>query len=103
MIRILQDAREETMAGNLTSYRLDLSSFESVRTFAGEVCKLDKSIRVLINAGGIQRDSYEQTRDGNEKQFQVNYLVHFLLSNLLIPKMVASSSEAEPGVIVNLS
>jgi NAD(P)-dependent dehydrogenase (short-subunit alcohol dehydrogenase family) len=96
---ILLDAPD----GKITLFRLDLTSLESVRNFASEVSSLDKPIGVLINMAAMQGGSFELTRDGNEKQFQVNYLSHFLLTNLLIHRMIPSSSEIEPASIMNIS
>lgn len=37
---------------------------------------------------------YCVTRDGFEQQFAVNYLGHFLLSHLLLPRLVEAGSNA---------
>jgi len=46
---------------------------------------------------------YKVTEDGNESQFQVNYLSHFLLTNLLLPKLIATGKPDKPTRIVNVS
>jgi len=49
---------------------------------------------------------YSITPDGFESHFQVNYLSHFLLINLLAPKMVGYNLNDEAqftGRIVNVS
>lgn len=42
---------------------------------------------------GIMFGSYEETEDGFESQFSVNYLGHFLLTHLLLPAMKEASSK----------
>jgi NAD(P)-dependent dehydrogenase (short-subunit alcohol dehydrogenase family) len=47
---------------------------------------------------------YEETPDGFESHFQVNYLSHFLLTNLFLPQMLKTSEETGiRGRIVNVS
>jgi NAD(P)-dependent dehydrogenase (short-subunit alcohol dehydrogenase family) len=47
---------------------------------------------------------YKETPDGFESHFQVNYLSHFLLTNLLLPQMLNTSKETGiRGRIVNVS
>lgn len=68
---------------NIHSYHLDLSSFQSVRDFAYHIKNDFNKIDIMINNAGIMIPPYELTEDGNESQFQVNHLGHFLLNNLL--------------------
>lgn len=68
---------------------LDLASLESVRTFATLFAERKlPPLRALICNAGIQIIAKpELSRDGYELTFAVNHLAHFLLANLLIPKM----------------
>jgi NAD(P)-dependent dehydrogenase (short-subunit alcohol dehydrogenase family) len=53
---------------------------------------------------GIMFPPYEETVDGYESQFQVNYLSHFLLTKLLLPRMKETSLKKEIACrIVNVS
>ena len=53
---------------------------------------------------GIMGAPYTETADGFESHFQVNYLSHFLLTNLLLPQMKKTSIETGVcGKIVNIS
>jgi NAD(P)-dependent dehydrogenase (short-subunit alcohol dehydrogenase family) len=77
-----------------------LSSQTSVRRAAAEVDGLVEQIDVLINNAAITPGPYSKTVDGIESQFGVNHIGHFLLTNLLAPKILA----AKPGArIVNVS
>jgi NAD(P)-dependent dehydrogenase (short-subunit alcohol dehydrogenase family) len=65
----------------------------SVRT-AAQTILTDHTIPkidVIINNAGIMACPYRATEDGLEHQFATNYLSHFLLTNLLMPKILASS------------
>jgi NAD(P)-dependent dehydrogenase (short-subunit alcohol dehydrogenase family) len=83
-------------------YQVDLDSLASVRSVAQTI--LDdfsvSKIDVIVNNAGIMACPYEKTKDGLEMQFGVNHISHFLLANLLMPKILA----AGPGArIVNIS
>ncbi|KAG5347929.1 RDH11 dehydrogenase, partial [Acromyrmex charruanus] len=82
--------------GELAVYSLDLCSLKSVRDCAKNLLTNEAAIHILINNAGV----YEKTEDGNEMTLQVNYLGHFLLTLLLLPKMQKSSPNCR---IVNVS
>jgi NAD(P)-dependent dehydrogenase (short-subunit alcohol dehydrogenase family) len=86
--------------------QLDLSSQRSVRQAATELDNLTQTIDVLINNAGVMGLS-ERTlsQDGVEMQFATNYLGHFLFTNLLMGKMVASAAQRPAGQtrIVNIT
>ncbi|KAE9370833.1 putative retinol dehydrogenase 12 [Stipitochalara longipes BDJ] len=70
-----------------------LTSLSSVRSAASTILT-DSSIPtidVLINSAGVMACPYSKTEDGFESQWQTNFLSHFLLSNLLMPKLLLSS------------
>ena len=53
---------------------------------------------------GVMGIPYKETTDGFESHFQVNYLSHFLLTNLLLPQMNKTAIETGiRGKIVNVS
>ena len=66
---------------------LDLSQLASVRAFVEEYRDRYSHLNLLINNAGIMFPPYEQTEDGFESQFAVNYLSHFLLTQLLLDLM----------------
>jgi NAD(P)-dependent dehydrogenase (short-subunit alcohol dehydrogenase family) len=80
---------------------LDLFSLSSVRQFPVvlDALRLPPVGGLILNAGGInmKAKSLEFTEDGFERTFQLNFLGHFLLSNLLLEQM------AEPSRIVFVS
>ncbi len=79
---------------------IDLGSFASVRAAAAEVNDAWTDVPVidiLVNNAGIMAVPWGKTVDGFERQFGTNYLGHFLLTNLLMPKILASKT---PRVVV---
>ena len=80
---------------------LDLFSLASVRRLphilAGS--RIPSLHGLILNAGGInmKAKSLEFTEDGFEKTFQLNFLGHFLLTNLLVAQM------KEPARIIFVS
>lgn len=80
---------------------LDLTSFASVRKAAEEVNSWDDVpvIDVLVNNAGIMAVPYEKCVDGFEKHLTINYLSHFLFTNLILDKVLA----AKDGRVINIS
>lgn len=69
-------------------YVTDFSELDDVETLAEKLLADIPQIDVLINnAGGIM-GKRQLTDDGFEKTLQVNHLAPFLLTNLLLPKLV---------------
>lgn len=66
----------------------DFADLSEVRSLAATLLERCPRIDVLANnAGGIMGQR-ETTVDGNEKTFQVNHLAPFLLTNLLMDRLV---------------
>ncbi|KAK7964446.1 hypothetical protein PG988_011420 [Apiospora saccharicola] len=80
--------------------QLDLGSFASVRKAAQEVNAYAENIDVLVNNAGIMAVPYAQTEDGLESQLQTNHLGHFLFTNLIMDKILASGPTSR---VVNVS
>jgi len=72
--------------------QLDLASFNSVRQFAKKFCDENEKLDVLINNAGVMLCPFTKTEDGHELHFQINYLSHFLLTQLLLDKLKAAPS-----------
>ncbi|KAF9961265.1 hypothetical protein BGZ70_008336, partial [Mortierella alpina] len=78
---------------------LDLSSFESIKTFALDFKVQGHGLDILVNNAGIMDVPFTLTKDGFESQFGVNHLGHYLLTMELLPVLNRSSQ----GRIVMLS
>ncbi|XP_053687214.1 retinol dehydrogenase 12-like [Sabethes cyaneus] len=82
---------EETGQTNIHVRYMDLSSLESVRTFARTFLEEEPRLDILINNAGVMATPRTLTREGYEVQFGVNHLGHFLLTNLLLDRLKASA------------
>jgi len=73
---------------------LDLFSHTSVRRVPEKLgaLRVPALSGLILNAGGFnpKAKGLEFTEDGFERTFQLNFLAHFLLANLLVTKMTAS-------------
>ena len=78
---------------------VDLSDQQSIRDYAQEFLATGVTIDVLINNAGVMVCPYSKTVDGIEMQFGTNHIGHFLLTNLLMPAILAGTNPR----IVNLS
>ncbi len=77
----------------------DLASLESVRKLAENFKQKHDKLNVLVNNAGLIMGKRVITVDGLETTFEVNYLSHFLLTNLLLDTMKTSA----PSRIVNVT
>jgi len=67
---------------------LDLGSLKSVRSFAAAYKKRHATLDLLINNAGIMMPPFSLSEDGFESQLAANYLGHFALTGLLLPRIV---------------
>jgi NAD(P)-dependent dehydrogenase (short-subunit alcohol dehydrogenase family) len=70
----------------------DLASQAQVRRMALEIAARFARLDVLVNNAGTYLFERTLTPEGLEKTFAVNYLSHFLLTNLLLDRLAASPS-----------
>lgn len=94
----------ETGNERLETYVADFASLADVRRLAEEVASRHDRLDVLLNNAGIGRgprgrQRREESADGYELRFQVNYLAPFLLQQLLLPQL----RRAAPARIVNVA
>lgn len=88
-------------AGGATAEALtaDLSSQAQIRAVAREVKSRTDRLDVLINNAGVILLERQESVDGIEMTFAVNHLSYFLLTNLLLDLLKASS----PARIINVA
>ena len=86
--------------GKLVFVQIDLSSLESVKSFANTIMEMTEPLAVLMCNAGIMTTPFTLTGDGFESQFQINYLSHYYLMMLLVEKLKANPDGAR---LVNIS
>ena len=90
---VLEEVRRQTGSSEGSQYYLaDLSSLSAVRGLAEQILSEHDRLDVLVNNAGVIAQEREETEDGVELTFAVNYLAHFLLTNLLLPLLRDSAS-----------
>src|SRR5262245_33868600 len=78
-------------SGSIEFIRTDLASFADIKTTAASLHARYQTIDVLVNNAGARFDRYATSRDGVEMTFAVNHLGHFLLTALLLDRLVHSA------------
>jgi NAD(P)-dependent dehydrogenase (short-subunit alcohol dehydrogenase family) len=94
-------AIREDGRGSARFFAADLASMAEVRALAERILAEHDRLDVLVNNAGIWlRDGDRRlSPDGHELQFAVNYLSGYLLTRLLLPRLV----ESAPARIVNVA
>ena len=95
----VERVRHESPDVPVESFVCDFASFAAVRELAEQLLASYPRIDVLVNNAGTVFDKRTVTEDGNEATFQVNHLSGFLLTELLLDRLVASA----PARIVTTS
>jgi NAD(P)-dependent dehydrogenase (short-subunit alcohol dehydrogenase family) len=98
----LRELRDATGSDRLRGYLADFASLDEVRRLAGDLERDSTRLNVLVNNAGVgagNRGAREESADGLELRFAVNYLAPFLLANLLLPLLMRSA----PARIVNVA
>ena len=95
----LDQVRAETGFQSLQVMNADLASFDSVKRLASDFKETHQRLDVLVNNAGLILGKRIVTSDGLETTFQVNYLSHFLLTNLLLEVLKKSA----PSRVVNVT
>lgn len=73
------------------AYLCDFASFAAVRQMADQVLRDVPKLDVLINNAGAVFARRTLTADGLEATFAVNHLAPFLLTQLLLPRLITSA------------
>lgn len=90
-------ARSEILAdapgADLEVRQLDLADLDSVRAFAASLIDSGEPLDALVNNAGVMNPPRRlETSDGFELQFGSNFLGPFLLTSLLLPRLLESGS-----------
>jgi NAD(P)-dependent dehydrogenase (short-subunit alcohol dehydrogenase family) len=95
----LEETRRETGNKRLGAYLANFSSLGEVRGLAERVLSDHDRLDVLINNAGVIVPERQESEDGFELTFAVNFLAHFLLTKMLLPLL----RDSTPARIVNVA
>src|SRR6185369_837454 len=80
-----------------TAHFADLSRLAETKRVAQEIAAAEPHIDVLINNAGVMSAHRQLTADGLELTFATNHLAYFVLTQALLPNLLASA----PARIIN--
>ena len=97
--QVVAEIRAATGNQNVDSLLADLSSQQEIRRLASEFKNKYAQLHVLLNNAGAVFMQRQLSVDGIEMTFALNHLAPFLLTNLLLEPLKAST----PARIINVS
>jgi NAD(P)-dependent dehydrogenase (short-subunit alcohol dehydrogenase family) len=102
----LAEIRDQHPDARLHWVRADLARLDDVRALAAAVA--DVPLDVLVNNAGIGGDTpgggqRQESADGFELRFAVNYLAGYLLTRSLLPTLTASAHDSGSARVVMVS
>ena len=97
--RCLEEIRTSAPGAELSSLLCDFSRQKEERRLAEEVLRRFDRLDVLVNNAGTVFKNRTLTEDGIEATFAVNHLGYFLLTQLLLERIIRSA----PARIVNVA
>jgi NAD(P)-dependent dehydrogenase (short-subunit alcohol dehydrogenase family) len=71
---------------------VDLADLDQVRAAAARILAAEPRIDLLLNNAGTFTEHFEVTAEGVERMLAVNHLGHFLLTQLLLPRLAESQA-----------
>ncbi|XP_057229566.1 dehydrogenase/reductase SDR family member on chromosome X isoform X3 [Malurus melanocephalus] len=95
--------KEETLTGKVEFLYCDLASMKSIRQFVQQFRAKKCPLHVLVNNAGVMLVPERKTVDGFEEHFGLNYLGHFLLTNLLLDTLKQSGTHSHNARIITVS
>ncbi|XP_068280381.1 dehydrogenase/reductase SDR family member on chromosome X isoform X2 [Nyctibius grandis] len=95
--------QEETLTGKVEFLYCDLASMKSIRQFVQRFRAKNCPLHVLVNNAGVMLVPERKTEDGFEEHFGLNYLGHFLLTNLLLDTLKQSGTHSHNARIITVS
>ncbi|KAJ7058548.1 hypothetical protein C8F01DRAFT_1148523, partial [Mycena amicta] len=95
--------KKETPTANVRRLTLDLSSLSAIRKSAAEVNAYSEPIHVLIQNAAAAMGPFKLTVDGLESQIATDHVGPFLLTKLIVPKLLAAASATYTPRVVFVS
>lgn len=98
LAKTVDEIKAACPSAKLETFQCDLSLLSQTRHLASQLLDKFPKINVLMNNAGISTQIMEMTSEGLEHVFSTNHLSQFLLTNLLLEKLIQSKAR-----IVNIS
>ncbi len=90
---------QELPSAEFEGVSFDLASHNAVRKGVAHILERLPALHAIVNNAGLFASERTITEDGIELTFAVNHLGHFLLTELLTPRLLASATAAPSRVI----
>lgn len=82
---------------------LELEDLDSVNKFVANINKTEPRIDVLVNNAAVKHEPNKTiTKLGIERTYMVNYVAPFILSMLLLDKLIETSRKTQDARIINV-
>ncbi|KAH0828016.1 short-chain dehydrogenase [Lanmaoa asiatica] len=101
--QVKQDIEQQSPINDIQAWPLELGSFDSVRNFTDRVELESFPVNALIANAAVSTMTYAKTQDGWETTLQVNYLSMALLSILMLPHLIKSTTPSNASRLVIVS
>ena len=98
----LAELSAELPGAELEGVAFDLGRTTAVQKGAAQILERLPELHVLVNNAGIFADERALTEDGIELTFAVNHIGPFALTELVMPRLLASATEA-PSRVINVA
>ncbi|KAJ7130235.1 hypothetical protein C8R44DRAFT_775154, partial [Mycena epipterygia] len=95
--------KKDIPSANIRPLVLDLTSLTAVRKAAAEVNAYPEPLHVLIHNAAGGSGPFMLTADGFEAQMAVNHISPFLLTKLVLPKLLAAGTASYTPRVVYVS
>jgi len=82
--KLVDEVKSKNKDARIDIFKLDLSSFKSIKDFSDAICKNYDSIGILFNNAGVFSDTKTYTKEGYEMTLGVNYIGTYYLTTLLM-------------------
>lgn len=99
---LIGEARSATGREAIAALPIDLADFASIRSFASALLQRGEPLHLLINNAGVA-GARGRTKSGFELLWGVNHVGTFLLTQLLLERVLQSASAQAPARIVTVA
>uniref|UniRef100_A0A6U6XTE8 Protochlorophyllide reductase n=1 Tax=Zooxanthella nutricula TaxID=1333877 RepID=A0A6U6XTE8_9DINO len=95
------EAAEGKFSGKATILKVDISDLTTVKPFVTAFLKLGLPLhKLILNAGIMAPLQWEASAQGYESMFATNNLGHFLMTELLLPKLDETAKTSQVRIVI---